>query len=585
MSYGLRRARRSLSDEVKRHTSSDQVAEQSLGVLLDTLHHTPPRNAEAAARGRAAFLAEAAAMRDEIAHKPARGILGWLSELIKRCLGVGRSHKDATASPIHTPLRQVSASLAPGLMATFASMTIVIVAQDSLPNQPLYPVKLWSEDVQLSLTVEPESRLKLLIRFINCRVSELNALHQRGESPAPWFMLRLEEQIDEAQRLLNAKSGPDTYDVATMSALERLRATAVAPSPFLLSDRFVHPAVPLPVTPTIVPVGTPAETALPPGVFGAVSEAPTAVTTRSSPTDAAAVTPSPRLTPVSPAPATPFVAVDESPTAAPDETTRGAIQVVGDSVEIKAGMPTAVAVTVPALPTVVPTISVNPSPTPVHVAPTPQPTVAPPTPTPVHVAPTPQPTVAPLTPTPVYVAPTPQPTVAPPTPTPVYVAPTPQPTVAPPTPQPQPTPTPVHVAPTPQPTAAPPTPQPTPTPVYIAPTPQPTVAPPTPKPQPTPTPLAPMPIPVMPTAVKPAPPLLPIEPIAPPTLPIDTPAAPSLPILPTAMNPIPAPIFSLESPEATATPLPDGSIRATAPPELSPMPDQTQQQNGSSGNE
>ncbi len=511
MSYGLRQARHDLPGEAKRRASSDQIAEQSLSAMLDSLHHTLPRNAEAAACGRAAFLAEAAAMRDEFVHKPARGVWGRLSELIKRCLGIGRSSDESPSLP--TPLRRVSASLVPGLMATFASMTIVVVAQNSLPNQPLYPVKMWSEDVQLSLTAEPDSRLVLLIKFINCRVSELNALYQRGESPSTGFMLRLEAQVSEALQLLNAQSGSDAYDAATVHALERLRAIATAPLPFMISpDRVFHTSVPLPAAPTVAPTGTPAEKVMFPIIVGTASGAPTAVATGTPASHPAAAAPSPTFTPAASVPLITFTAIEENTAAQTNEkATHDTIQAVGDSVDIKASLPTAVAITVPAPPIE-------------------------------------------ITPQPVQVIPTPQPTVMP-----------------------QPTPTPLYVAPTPQPTAVP---QPTPTPVYVAPTLQPTAMP-----QPTPTPLALVPIPVVPTTVKPAPPLLPVEPIAPPALPIDTPAAPALPILPTVMNPVPAPIFSLENPEATATPLPDESMRTTAPPTLGPMPDQTQQQGEPSGNE
>ncbi|MFC1465799.1 MAG: DUF5667 domain-containing protein [Candidatus Brachytrichaceae bacterium NZ_4S206] len=502
-------------------------------------------------------------MRDEFARKPARGVWGWLSELIKRCLGIGRSGDEVPASSLHTPLRQVSASLVPGLMATFASMTIVIVAQNSLPNQALYPVKLWSEDVQLSLTVEPESRLTLLIKFINCRVSELNALHQRGESPSPAFMLRLETQVNEALQLLNARSGPDAYDAATVRALERLRATAIAPSPFVISpDRVLQNSVPLPMTPTVAPTGTPGDTVVLTGVVGNVSGVPAVPVTETQSSGTVVAAPSPTFTPVPSAPLVTLATVEANPTAqANDKAARDAIQI--DSVDVGASLPTAVAVTVPA-----PSMGMTPQP--IHIVPTP--TLVPVVPTPVHVVPTPQPTaLLQPTPTPVHVVPTPQPTALP------QPTPTPQPTALP-----QPTPTPVHIVPTPQPTVVP---QPTPTPVHVVPTPQPTALPqPTPTPQPQPTSFAPVPIPIVPPTVKPAPPLLPVEPIAPPALPIDTPAAPMLPILPTAMNPVPAPIFSLENPEAIATPLPDESVRATAPPTMGPMPDQTQQQGEPSGN-
>jgi hypothetical protein len=60
----------------------------------------------------------------------------------------------------------------------------VYAAQESLPDQALYPLKTASEDIRLSLAGNPQARLDLLLEFTDQRISEFAALRAAGE-PAP----------------------------------------------------------------------------------------------------------------------------------------------------------------------------------------------------------------------------------------------------------------------------------------------------------------------------------------------------------------------------------------------------------------
>ncbi|MBN1266312.1 MAG: hypothetical protein JXA25_12520 [Anaerolineales bacterium] len=68
------------------------------------------------------------------------------------------------------------------LALTFGGgMTTVQASQGSLPNELLYPVKLLSEDVQLSLTQDPLRDLELLMAFTEARGEEITAILETGE--------------------------------------------------------------------------------------------------------------------------------------------------------------------------------------------------------------------------------------------------------------------------------------------------------------------------------------------------------------------------------------------------------------------
>jgi hypothetical protein len=66
----------------------------------------------------------------------------------------------------------------------FGSWGTVYAAQNSLPDEPLYAVKLAGEDLQLAFTRDTEARISLLTAFAGRRVDEATVLALRGE-PVP----------------------------------------------------------------------------------------------------------------------------------------------------------------------------------------------------------------------------------------------------------------------------------------------------------------------------------------------------------------------------------------------------------------
>jgi hypothetical protein len=79
------------------------------------------------------------------------------------------------------------------LALTFGGgVTTVQASQDSLPNELLYPVKLLSEDVKLSLAKDPLRDLELLMGFTEERAEEIAAVVESGEELSDSVLDRLD---------------------------------------------------------------------------------------------------------------------------------------------------------------------------------------------------------------------------------------------------------------------------------------------------------------------------------------------------------------------------------------------------------
>lgn len=73
----------------------------------------------------------------------------------------------------------------------------VAAAQDDLPNQPLYQVKLWTEDAALTLAGTPQKQATVLINMAQRRVEEMAALAEKGVTPPAQVREQLEQHLDQ----------------------------------------------------------------------------------------------------------------------------------------------------------------------------------------------------------------------------------------------------------------------------------------------------------------------------------------------------------------------------------------------------
>ena len=155
--------------------------------LLESLQEVPARDLQQRQIGRERFLSQAKDIQPR--RTPAR----------------------ASKTRVGAPLRKswvprMATILAVVLFALSSIGGTVYAAQDSMPDDLLYPVKTLTEDIQIGLESDPEERLDLYASFANRRLEEIEAQIQAGEEISPKALARL-EKLSEKMLQQAAKVG------------------------------------------------------------------------------------------------------------------------------------------------------------------------------------------------------------------------------------------------------------------------------------------------------------------------------------------------------------------------------------------
>ncbi len=172
---------------------------------LAPLRHVPPRTAASEQRGLQSFLAQAAELRPTVSARPAPRHTGWRLNFRKE------------TSPMNA-LITLSLILALALGGTGAT---AYAAQDSLPTEPLYAVKLITEDARLGLASGPQAQLNLLLEMAQVRTNEMTALTAKGEPIPESVPVRLQTHLEAALQIAAQFGEPEMA-----AALEQIRAAA-----------------------------------------------------------------------------------------------------------------------------------------------------------------------------------------------------------------------------------------------------------------------------------------------------------------------------------------------------------------------
>ena len=157
----------------------DESLDPRLQNALDQLKPFPPRHARVAARGRVQFLAQARSLQSAVPIRSFWRQIGW------------------------TNLFQRKERFSMGTLATvflivtlaFGSGATVNAAQDALPGDSLYPVKIASEDAQISFASDAQTRANLLLDFVGRRTQEIVALGRQGLAPDAQVLTRQQDQL------------------------------------------------------------------------------------------------------------------------------------------------------------------------------------------------------------------------------------------------------------------------------------------------------------------------------------------------------------------------------------------------------
>jgi hypothetical protein len=166
----------------------EEAMEPKLEKALAELRQIPPRDQVAEARGKASFLHQAAVMRTAGSRKQATHPTSWLQRLFSGVPGTG--HRLAFKPLVAVVLAVII--LFGGMSST------VLAAQESLPDQALYPLKTWSEDTLLKLPVSQQTQLDRLLDFSDRRVEEIAGLIAAGRAIPEGVLSRLQAEVEQS---------------------------------------------------------------------------------------------------------------------------------------------------------------------------------------------------------------------------------------------------------------------------------------------------------------------------------------------------------------------------------------------------
>ena len=155
--------------------------------LLESLQETPARDSQRHEAGRVNFLSRAKNLQPR--QTPTR----------TSKTRVGTSLKKSWLPSLATILAVV-------LFALSSIGGTVYAAQDSLPDDLLYPVNILTEDIQIGLESDPEDRLDLYASFANRWLEEIEAQILAGGEISDKALARL-EKLSEMMLQQAAPSG------------------------------------------------------------------------------------------------------------------------------------------------------------------------------------------------------------------------------------------------------------------------------------------------------------------------------------------------------------------------------------------
>jgi uncharacterized membrane protein YgcG len=159
---------------------------------IDSLRFTPDRSEASARSGLKNYLAEAARLRQAVSARPQRRLTGWMPHLKLR----DKSNQE------RSPMFALAIKLVLVLAVAFGGAgATAAAAQGSLPNEALYPIKLFIEDVQWGSAPSPEAQINVQLDHAQQRVREMVQLTDRGAAIPAEVPVRLQAELQAALQI------------------------------------------------------------------------------------------------------------------------------------------------------------------------------------------------------------------------------------------------------------------------------------------------------------------------------------------------------------------------------------------------
>lgn len=124
-------------------------------------------------------------------------------------------------------------------------------AKDSLPNEPLYVVKLAEEDLQLMLTSDTTARISLLTIFANRRADDATILATQGQPVPQQVSALIDEYQDEIVALSASLEDEEIPVVGIQKRPQDQENFAGNPVPVLIIKQAPSLPPPLRVCPSV----------------------------------------------------------------------------------------------------------------------------------------------------------------------------------------------------------------------------------------------------------------------------------------------------------------------------------------------
>ena len=155
-----------------------------------SLQLVPARKPENAEKGRIAFLQQAQEIAKAVSPLEKRRHKGWMHALQPIFM---------TPRKEQTPMFGTLATIVVIVMLVLGGGgTTMAAAQSSYPDQPLYALKLWSEDIRLGLAADPQAELQLDLEFTARRAEEIRNMVQGGRVPPESVQTRYRSEVEHA---------------------------------------------------------------------------------------------------------------------------------------------------------------------------------------------------------------------------------------------------------------------------------------------------------------------------------------------------------------------------------------------------
>jgi len=169
--------------------------------FLETLQETPQRDPDAIARGRANFLAEVNLLPKPVSISPFQRLKAWIPNFMV----LRRKERRPMIATISAIILALALVVSGGGVTAYA-------AQDSMPDDALYPAKLFFEDVQLGLTFSSASKVELLTNFANRRIDESVKIASQGNAVPQKVVVRFENQLDHLLQITADLDGEEIIE-------------------------------------------------------------------------------------------------------------------------------------------------------------------------------------------------------------------------------------------------------------------------------------------------------------------------------------------------------------------------------------